>query len=194
MSGSKSLQRLLDHRGPLLVIDLEATCSGDDAVPKGEMEIIEIGAVLLGQGLLAEDEFNAFVRPVRHPQLTDYCRELTGISQGDVDGALPFPGVMASFSCWVEKTGAQLWTSWGMFDRIQFERDFALHGLQSSLPPRHANLREAWGKSVGPPNPDFLEALGRAGITFEGRQHRGIDDARNIARLIPHVLRCAGKA
>jgi inhibitor of KinA sporulation pathway (predicted exonuclease) len=26
------------------------------------------------------------------------------------------------------------------------------------------------------------------GLRFEGTQHRAIDDARNIARLLPHVL------
>jgi inhibitor of KinA sporulation pathway (predicted exonuclease) len=33
-------------------------------------------------------------------------------------------------------------------------------------------------------------ALKHLGLEFEGRHHRGIDDARNIARIVRHV--CAG--
>ncbi|MDF2697512.1 MAG: Inhibitor of the KinA pathway to sporulation, putative exonuclease, partial [Labilithrix sp.] len=31
-------------------------------------------------------------------------------------------------------------------------------------------------------------ALEHAGLTLEGTHHRGIDDARNIARLLPWLL------
>ena len=33
------------------------------------------------------DEFASFVRPVRHPQLTAFCTELTSITQAQVDAA-----------------------------------------------------------------------------------------------------------
>lgn len=57
-----------------LVLDLEATCDDVGAVPREEMEIIEIGAALLQPSTWEiTDEFNAFVRPVRHPQLTEFC-------------------------------------------------------------------------------------------------------------------------
>ena len=49
-----------------LVIDLEATCDDGGAVPKREMEIIEIGAVLVdGSSWAPLAEFQSFVRPVR---------------------------------------------------------------------------------------------------------------------------------
>jgi len=42
-----------------VVIDLEATCSRDETVPKKEMEIIEIGAVAVDAELRCLDEFQA---------------------------------------------------------------------------------------------------------------------------------------
>jgi len=65
-----------------LIVDLEATCCNDASFPKDEMEIIEIGAVMtLAETLENISEFQTFIRPVRHPQLTAFCKELTSISQ-----------------------------------------------------------------------------------------------------------------
>ena len=48
-----------------LIVDLEATCSDVGAVPRHEMEIIEIGAVMQSSGhkFEVEAEFQTFVRP-----------------------------------------------------------------------------------------------------------------------------------
>lgn len=185
---TKSLKRLIDCDGPLLVLDLEATCAEDDTVPKREMEIIEIGAVVIDMTGRAIDSFQAFVQPVRHPQLTRFCQTLTGISQRDVDSAERLPHVTDQFREWIGNNGALLWSSWGRFDRMLFERDFAFHGVPSPLPGKHVNLRECFEETVVSDRVDFATALSRAGLAFEGRPHRGIDDARNTARLVPVIL------
>jgi len=82
-----------------LVIDLEATTDdGADeerAVPRDEMETIEIGAVLVRANTLeVEAEFETFVKPVRHPVLTPFCTKLTGITQEVVSDAPAFPDAM----------------------------------------------------------------------------------------------------
>ncbi len=70
-----------------LVIDLEAT-TAEGGWPLEEMEIIEIGATLVAAADARElDHFQRFVRPVRRPLLTHFCRDLTHISQANVDGA-----------------------------------------------------------------------------------------------------------
>lgn len=55
--------------------------------------------VLTGQ---IESEFHQFVRPTNDPVLSSYCRELTGITQQQVDRAKPFPEVFQSFKQWLE--------------------------------------------------------------------------------------------
>ncbi|MEL6327929.1 MAG: 3'-5' exonuclease [Cyanobacteria bacterium J06626_23] len=61
-----------------LVVDLEATCADDKSIPRKQMEIIEIGAVMLhARSLQIESEFQSFIRPVVHPQLTPFCTALT---------------------------------------------------------------------------------------------------------------------
>ena len=71
-----------------LVIDLEAT-TDDGGWPLAEMEIIEIGATLVNREGRELDHFQRFVRPLRRPLLTLFCRELTHISQAQIDGAAP---------------------------------------------------------------------------------------------------------
>ena len=85
-----------------LVVDFEATCSRDSVVPRDEMEIIEIGAVLQSTRTFEiEAEYQAFVRPQRHPVLTDFCRELTTITQADVDQARTFPEIVLEVQDWL---------------------------------------------------------------------------------------------
>lgn len=50
-----------------------------------------------------EDEFRSYCQPVINPLLTEFCTELTGISQDDVDKAPYFPEVLLSFEEWQAK-------------------------------------------------------------------------------------------
>ena len=81
--------------GYWLVIDLEATTE-EGGWPVEHMEIIEIGASLVDAGGHEIDHFQRFVRPLRRPMLTRFCRQLTHISQAEVDQAAtlrpPFRG------------------------------------------------------------------------------------------------------
>ncbi|MEM6498667.1 MAG: 3'-5' exonuclease, partial [Pseudomonadota bacterium] len=62
----------------LLVVDLEATCSSDNAIPPAKMETIEIGAVVVdAKQFQVITEYQSFIRPVRNPVLTDFCTGLT---------------------------------------------------------------------------------------------------------------------
>ena len=72
---------------PILIVDLEATCwdsSTSETQPQTlqSMEIIEIGAVAVASHTgKVHSEFQSFVRPVRHPNLFDFCREFTSSSR-----------------------------------------------------------------------------------------------------------------
>lgn len=179
----------------LLALDVEATCDEGGRLPRQEMEVIEIGAVIANAACEVASEFQTFIRPVRHPRLTPFCTRLTSIVQADVDGASSFPEAMQAFKTWFSGyPGLVWWGSWGDYDRKQLEQDCALHGLSSSvvLPGRHVNLKEAFRETLGlARKPGLNEAVRIVGLEFAGTHHRGIDDARNIGRLLPYIL---GKA
>lgn len=176
-----------------LVVDLEATCDADHRIPREQTEIIEIGAVLCaGDTLLPQAEFQTFVKPVRHPRLTPFCTQLTSITQADVDAAPGFSAAMQKLTAFLRERallGRFTFCSWGDYDRQQFERDERRHGVRAPLGSQHVNLKESFCRRSGDDKRlGCGQALRRVGLRFSGTAHRGIDDARNIARLLPYCL------
>ena len=181
-----------------IVVDLEATCWSTDDDPqlaahqRSESEMIEIGAVRIDPvSRRVESEFQTFVRPVRHPALSNFCWELTHIRQSDVDDAPPFAVAYDRFISWMGGVEGAILASWGRYDHNQLRRQAMAAGLpEPTWTP--VNIKAAFG--------DWYRAhtgrrarhgLGRAirelGWAFEGTAHRGIDDARNAAKLLVHI-------
>ena len=174
----------------LIVIDVEATCTNTNQFPRDEMEIIEIGAVLCHQQSYHPlSSFQAFVRPVRHPLLTVFCTELTSIQQQDVDSASLFPEVMTCLSEWLRSHQAKQVTfcSWGAFDQKILRNNCKHHKVTYPF-QTHINLKTEFARKQKSPTMGMASALRRIGLPLEGTHHRGIDDARNIAALLPFCL------
>lgn len=175
-----------------LVIDLEATCDDGGRMPSRQMETIEVGAVLVDAATLTPaGEFQSFVRPVRHPALTPFCTRLTTITQAQVDRAPRFPEALAALRRFLAGRDA-LFCSWGRYDKSQLEQDARHHGVALPFGGRHLNLKERFSQRLGESRRyGMAGALARVGLALEGTHHRGIDDARNIARLLPWIVGAA---
>ncbi|MBK9263204.1 MAG: exonuclease domain-containing protein [Polyangiaceae bacterium] len=172
-----------------LVIDLEATCDENHRIPRAQTEIIEIGAVLVdAETLTPVDEFSTFVKPVVHWKITPFCTRLTSITQADVDAAPTFREAITKLGRFVGGKDARF-CSWGDYDRNQFERDASRHGVKLPFRAGHLNLKKRFSEQLGETESyGMAGALRRVGLRLEGTHHRGIDDARNIARLLPWIL------
>lgn len=180
----------------MLVVDLECTCSDGSTPPADQvaperMEIIEIGAVIVTLQGEVVDRFGRLVRPVDHPTLSTFCTRLTAIQQVDVAGAASLGTVLAELARWLEPTWASLvgWGSWGAFDCRQLQRECARKGLGNPLASlRHTNLKDQFAKRRRIKQVGMAKALELTGMPLLGSHHRGLDDALNIARLLPHAL------
>ncbi|MFK7802860.1 MAG: exonuclease domain-containing protein [Anaerolineae bacterium] len=176
-----------------IVVDIEATC-WKDWENAAEMETIEIGAVKLNADFELIDEFTVFVRPVIHPQLSDFCLRFTSIQQADVEAADKFPAAFKQFLEWI---GPQpyIWYSWTSYDRKRLLGDFENHHQSSNQPiPRffelHHDLKKLFAQKENLEVPvGMRRALKRLEVDYEGRQHRGIDDARNTAAILKYVFK-----
>ncbi|MDM8523674.1 3'-5' exonuclease [Desulfococcaceae bacterium HSG8] len=173
-----------------IIVDFEATCCDRGTVPRNEMEIIEIGAVALdGEGPAVAGEFSEFIRPVRNPRLTRFCTELTGITQEMLEGASGFKKVLFEFKKWIWSFEKPVFCSWGEYDRVQLERDCAYHSVPYPFDYQHINIKKKFAynnelrKACG-----LGQAIRMAGLEFNGRHHRGIDDAKNMARLSEFIF------
>lgn len=172
-----------------LVIDFEATCCDLGTVPRHAMEIIEFGVVMTDADFRVVDEFQSFVKPVRHPRLTPFCMQLTSIRQQDVDAAPSFPECVAAFGAWLSRYRDFAFCSWGDYDRNQLQQDCDFHRIANPLPAPHCNVKQLFSEHQSLKKKYGLSgAIEKAGLAFSGTHHRGIDDARNIARLLPYIF------
>jgi len=133
-------------------------------------------------------EFDAFVKPVRHPLLSDFCRKLTGMRQEDVDGANGFVDVFERFCVWLHSHFRRvLFCSWSSFDRQQLLQDCTYHGIPYPF-REHLDLyqlfRNKTGRKMG-----HRKAMKVFGLKPHGPHHRGIYDAKNIAAMLPFLLK-----
>ena len=177
----------------LVIIDLEATCWERGEHKPSEMETIEIGAVLVDNVRVeAFDELDLFVRPIRHPVLSDFCMELTSIRQKDVDTADLFPVAWQRFMNWVADSTDLCVASWGAYDSKQLKQDCIYHDLVYPFENRHLNLKRMFGAMHGDRKFGMKRALRMLGLKLEGTHHRGIDDARNIFRIYQQMQSLRG--
>ncbi len=181
---------------PLLVVDLEATCWENRRAPNGEpqsvtnMEIIEFGCVLATRHGRVLDSRSFLVRPTWSPRLSQFCTALTGIEQSMVDDAPTFPEVVGQLDNWLgERAQSFIWSSWGNYDRLHILADSKKHNVAPDfmLSP-HLNLKRIWRRTTGQKRKNGLaHALAYHHLEFKGHHHRGVDDARNMVRLLPYM-------
>ena len=181
----------------VVVLDLEATCCNDNAFSRAEMEVIEFGAVVADMKTKqAIQEFDEFVQPVIHPMLTTFCTKLTSITQDDVANASPFVDVFTRFlaECWDD---VSILVTWGDFDVHILSEEFGRHrdeceaaGISKFPFPdnRHVNAKLAVADALQMRRKGVSAVLTHLSLPFEGRHHRGIDDAKNIWRIVKTVL------
>ena len=184
-----------ENNSPILVVDLEATC-WDASTPEGAsqsihtMEIIEIGCALSNQHGTVLDTRSFMVRPQRQPVLSEFCIELTHITQAMVDNAPPLADAVVQMNAWLNDVAADaLWCSWGNYDRLHLEAQSQEHDARPAvLAFPHLNLKRIWRRTTGQKRKNgFAHALAFHDLAFEGHHHRGVDDARNMVRVLPYM-------
>lgn len=168
-----------------IIYDLEATC-WEHKRPTYTQEIIEIGAVKMNQYIEVESLFSEFVKPVYHPTLSPFCKELTSIQQEDVEKAKEFPEVVENFIDWIGWNDDEeyLLCSWGHFDKKALRESCDLYNMENDWVDHHINLKQQFQKIKKAHRPIGLKrAVEKEGFEWTGQHHRGIDDAKNLARL-----------
>ena len=166
-----------------VIVDLEATCWEQKKGRKNE--IIEIGAVLIDDQKQPLDEFNQIIKPVINPKLSDFCIELTTITQEMVDNGNHFIEALTDFIKWIEHYGNDyLLCSWGYYDKNQFISDCEVHNHNTDWLHQHISIKHQYAliKSLRRPV-GMKTALKMEEIPMEGTHHRGIDDAKNISKV-----------
>uniref|UniRef100_A0A3B5MJR8 ERI1 exoribonuclease 2 n=1 Tax=Xiphophorus couchianus TaxID=32473 RepID=A0A3B5MJR8_9TELE len=196
----------------LIVIDFESTCWREKN--NYGQEIIEFPAVLLDTSSgEVESEFHTYVQPQEHPVLSEFCTELTGITQVQVEAGVPLQICLSQFNRWVQNLRLEkgvmfpnkqqassasdesqklctflTWSDWDLGVCLQYEcKRKQLH--KPDVLSSWIDLRSTYRLFYSRKPKGLNGALQDLGIQFSGREHSGLDDARNTARLAIRMMR-----
>lgn len=175
-----------------IITDIEATCDDQDNLQstfnRDLSEPIEIGAVAVNERLDILGEFQTFIKPLNYnTELTPFCMKLTKIKQSDVDNAPLYKEAYQSFEEWFLQYQNPEFCSWGRYDFYELKKFCERNNLKFHF-NSGVNLKNLFakkqkiGREIG-----LGRALTKSGLQFIGTPHRGIDDAKNIARLLPYT-------
>ncbi len=174
----------------IIIIDLEATC-WKGSIPEGQVnEIIEIGICLLDTktGLVSKDR-GILIKPKRS-EVSPFCTELTTITQELLDNE----GVSFEAACEILRTeysaSTYTWASYGQYDLNMMKKQCLDSDISNPLSQDHINAKVLFSKTKGLRRRVGMKgALGILEIPLEGTHHRGVDDARNIAKILHWCLK-----
>ncbi|XP_075948066.1 ERI1 exoribonuclease 2 [Anarhichas minor] len=196
----------------LIVIDFESTCWREKT--NYSQEIIEFPAVLLNTSTgEVESEFHTYVQPQEHPILSEFCTELTGITQIQVEAGIPLQIGLSRFSRWLQNLQLEMgvvfpnrpqrssapspsqklctfvtWSDWDLGVCLQYEcKRKQLH--KPDVLNSWIDLRSTYKLFYDRKPKGLNGALQDLGIQFSGREHSGLDDSRNTAQLAARMMR-----
>ncbi|ELU02084.1 hypothetical protein CAPTEDRAFT_224647 [Capitella teleta] len=192
----------------LIVLDFESTCWQDTKFKP--QEIIEFPAVLLNtsNGEI-EAHFQKYVVPLEYPILSAFCQQLTGITQAQVDDGIPINHCLRSFTTWLQKIKQErnlvfnsvtdatskgctfvTWSDWDLGVCLRNE----CRRKQLRCPAElnsWIDLRAAYKTFYGRQPNGLNGSLKDLGMDYDGREHCGLDDAKNTAKLAWRMM-CDG--
>ncbi|XP_027356345.1 uncharacterized exonuclease domain-containing protein At3g15140 isoform X2 [Abrus precatorius] len=176
-----------------LVLDLE-----------GRVEILEFPVLMISaKTMQVEDIFHRFVRPSKmsEQRITEYIEGKYGkfgVDRVWHDTAIPFKEVIQQFEAWLMQH--QLWMggelnragfvtcgNWDLKTKVPQQCDVS----KIKLPPyfmEWINLKDVYLNFYNRRATGMVTMMKELQIPLVGSHHLGIDDTKNIARVLQHML------
>lgn len=180
----------------LCVLDFEAQC--EDNVRLNPQEIIEFPTVILDvKNNKIVSEFHTYVKPEQYPVLTDFCTQLTGITQDKVDNGVLLLDALKQHTQFLQDNGllkpdgpTMAFVTCGDWD-LKTCLPKQLEFLKVDVPAHYKNWINIKFKfhdhyRVRPKG--MTDMLNHLGLDLIGRHHSGIDDTRNIASICMKMI------
>ncbi|XP_033738007.1 ERI1 exoribonuclease 3-like isoform X1 [Pecten maximus] len=183
------------HFQYFLVLDFEATC--DDRKKLHPQEIIEFPVVMLNTETLAtEAVFHQYVQPRVHNHLSHFCTNLTGIIQEMVDGQDHIEDVLKKYDKWMEEkllSKGHTFTfvtcgDWDLKTMLPSQCDY-FNIKKPGYFNQWINIKKEYAAATSKYPKGMLAMLDGLSLRLEGRHHSGIDDSKNITRVVVELLK-----
>ena len=175
-----------------IIFDLEWNQPSDPSAAVTEPllltgEIIEIGAVKLGEDFTPVDELRLYVTPKYYTRMHKRIAALTGIRDKDLmSRGIPFPEAYAQFRQWCGEEYSFM--TWSMSDVPELVDNMLLHGIDVSDLPVCYDIQRMFSREIMRSSTRFsldtaVEILKEKADTA----HDALNDARNTARVCNHL-------
>lgn len=191
LSDRRNLNRMQKYNN-FLILDFESTCERNVKIKP--QEVIEFPCLWLSsKNFEVISTFHQYVKPKFHPTLTTFCTELTGIIQETVDSELHFDTVFSNFLAWVEDTHDKvgknenfIFVTCGDWDlKVMLPEQCQLFDI--SIPDfmkKWVNIKKEFARTKGRFPKGIMDMLKDLNLDHIGRLHSGIDDCKNIAKIL----------
>jgi len=175
----------------LLVVGISATCCDHQTIKGDEMEVIEIGALMVDKETFETvDTFQIFIQPERHVTLTSFCQNEFQITQSSVDDALDFIEGFELFVKWLDKYNEYIFCAWGQREELAFIQDCNFHDVHYVLEDvEYVNLKKRFASRQRLKKKCGLgKAMRLAEIASDVTPVKPLDRALFAAKLLPFVI------
>jgi inhibitor of KinA sporulation pathway (predicted exonuclease) len=153
-------------------------------------------------------EFQRFIKPMKNPKLTKFCQELTGITQEQVDqNGISMEQAMKEHKAWLEKQLGEPPTEnnvlmvtcgdWDLKTCLPDQMQLLNQEYDSYL-KQWCNLKLIFARHCvkhwdnRKRRADMVDMLDALHIPLVGKHHSGIDDCRNISRIVSKMVEEGG--
>jgi len=151
-------------------------------------EIIQFGAVKINESKQIINSFQSVVSPKCYRQLHHHVKQLTSLSQRDVDSGLPFPVIVQRFRKWCGKPGEYAFLTWGYDDIPALAANLRFYGLETDWLNPWYNLQVIFNEQEG--KDATQKGLSAVIEYYHLQQKKQFHDALNDARYTAMI---AGK-
>lgn len=177
-----------------IVVDLEMNKVSKKFKVERELcnsEIIQIGAVVKDENHREISSFSTYVKPRFNTVIDKRIEKLTGITMDMVENAPGFESAFRMFVSFCNSIeGDYKIYQWSTSDRLQIlgemkQKNYDMNETEQKLMEEWIDFQAEFDNYLGYPKQLSLDAaVTYSGMTFEGRQHDALFDARNTAELI----------
>ncbi|MBQ7011267.1 MAG: exonuclease domain-containing protein [Clostridia bacterium] len=148
-------------------------------------EIVEIGAVKVGEDGKVISDFKTMVAPVHYRKMNKRVSALTGITENELAGASGFADAYDRFCRWCGTDCVII--TWGPDDIPILHSNIALHGLEDKTPDWY-NLQVIFDDQIAKENRQMsltaaMELVGEPALVA----HDALNDALNTACILRHL-------
>jgi len=183
--------RWLEDKTNFLLIDLEANSPWDWNFELSELETIQIGYIVFDPQFEILKKWSIFIKPTNNPILSEFIKELTGITQDQVNAWVSYKewlgqmmDLFREYHCWHI-------LSYGKYDMKQLYSDCQINGIEYPFfeweiwhSDRHINIKNALASRLNIKEKWMEKLLDYLWLDLEWKHHDWEDDCHNILKIV----------